>query len=81
MLKKFKIPREDPVSWQLGLVEREINTILRGEENRRNIRLGQSLLWMFRARNIFVDFNYLHYKPENVNSSLKMSSLSAQDKV
>jgi len=35
LLKKFRIPREDPISWQLGLVEREINEILREAQNRR----------------------------------------------
>lgn len=30
MLKKFRVPRGNPVVWQLGLIEREINEILRG---------------------------------------------------
>ncbi|KAJ8024520.1 E3 ubiquitin-protein ligase Zswim2 [Holothuria leucospilota] len=30
LLKKFRIPREDAESFQLGLVEREINALLRG---------------------------------------------------
>lgn len=30
LLKKFRVPRQNPVTWQLGLVEREINEILRG---------------------------------------------------
>ncbi|XP_071812261.1 uncharacterized protein [Apostichopus japonicus] len=30
LLKKFRIPREDSESFQLGLVEREINALLRG---------------------------------------------------
>ena len=29
-MKKFRIPRENPVIWQLGLIEREINEILLG---------------------------------------------------
>lgn len=28
LLKKYKIPREDPATWQLGLVEREIQDII-----------------------------------------------------
>lgn len=35
LLKKFKVLREDPISWQLGLVEREINSLLKSEETRR----------------------------------------------
>ncbi|XP_064614555.1 E3 ubiquitin-protein ligase ZSWIM2-like [Liolophura sinensis] len=31
LLKKYRVPRHDPVSWQLGLVEREINAVLRGQ--------------------------------------------------
>ena len=30
LLKKFRVPRENPVIWQLGLIEREINEILLG---------------------------------------------------
>ena len=30
LLKKFRIPQENPIIWQLGLVEREINEILHG---------------------------------------------------
>ncbi|XP_022080049.1 E3 ubiquitin-protein ligase Zswim2-like [Acanthaster planci] len=30
LLKKFRVPRQNPISFQLGLVEREINEILRG---------------------------------------------------
>ncbi|KAL5006572.1 hypothetical protein ScPMuIL_015378 [Solemya velum] len=30
LLKKFRIPQDNPVTWQQGLVEREINDILRG---------------------------------------------------
>ncbi|XP_077978469.1 E3 ubiquitin-protein ligase Zswim2-like [Glandiceps talaboti] len=30
LLKKFRVPRQNPVSFQKGLVEREINEILRG---------------------------------------------------
>ncbi|XP_013415948.1 E3 ubiquitin-protein ligase ZSWIM2-like isoform X2 [Lingula anatina] len=30
LLKKFRIPRTNPVTWQMGLVEREINELLRG---------------------------------------------------
>ncbi|XP_050419026.1 E3 ubiquitin-protein ligase Zswim2 [Patella vulgata] len=30
LLKKFRVPKENPLTWQLGLVEREINEILRG---------------------------------------------------
>ena len=30
MLKKFRVPPTNPIIWQLGLVEREINEILRG---------------------------------------------------
>ncbi|XP_038077453.1 E3 ubiquitin-protein ligase Zswim2-like [Patiria miniata] len=33
LLKKFRVPRENPISFQLGLVEREINEILRGINN------------------------------------------------
>lgn len=29
-MKKFRVPRENPVIWQLGLIEREINEILLG---------------------------------------------------
>ncbi|XP_046349991.2 E3 ubiquitin-protein ligase ZSWIM2-like [Haliotis rufescens] len=37
LLKKFRVPKENPVTWQLGLVEREINEILRGQMSpRRN---------------------------------------------
>lgn len=31
LLKKFRIPRQNPITWQLGLVEREINELLRGQ--------------------------------------------------
>ncbi|XP_059145371.1 uncharacterized protein LOC131932456 isoform X2 [Physella acuta] len=31
LLKKFRLSLNDPLSWQLGLVEREINEILRGK--------------------------------------------------
>ena len=31
LLKKFRILRQNPVTWQLGLVEREINELLRGQ--------------------------------------------------
>ncbi|KAH3840283.1 E3 ubiquitin-protein ligase ZSWIM2-like isoform X2 [Dreissena polymorpha] len=30
LLKKFRVPQTNPISWQKGLVEREINEILRG---------------------------------------------------
>ncbi|XP_072029613.1 E3 ubiquitin-protein ligase ZSWIM2-like [Amphiura filiformis] len=30
LLKKFRVPRENPLSFQLGLVEREINELLQG---------------------------------------------------
>lgn len=30
LLKKFRVPRENPVIWQLGLIEREINEVLLG---------------------------------------------------
>lgn len=30
ILKRFRIPRDNPITWQLGLVEREINEILQG---------------------------------------------------
>ncbi|XP_045216191.2 uncharacterized protein LOC123566297 isoform X2 [Mercenaria mercenaria] len=30
LLKKFRVPQNNPMSWQKGLVEREINEILRG---------------------------------------------------
>ncbi|XP_064648018.1 E3 ubiquitin-protein ligase Zswim2-like isoform X2 [Lineus longissimus] len=30
LLRKFRVPRTNPVTWQLGLVEREINELLRG---------------------------------------------------
>ena len=30
LLKKFRIPRENPITFQLGLVEREINEVLHG---------------------------------------------------
>ncbi|XP_060607453.1 uncharacterized protein LOC132759651 isoform X2 [Ruditapes philippinarum] len=30
LLKKFRVPQTNPMSWQKGLVEREINEILRG---------------------------------------------------
>ncbi len=30
LLKRFRVPRENPVSFQLGLVEREINEVLQG---------------------------------------------------
>lgn len=36
MLKKFRIPRTNPVIWQLGLVEREISEILRGYLSRQS---------------------------------------------
>ena len=29
-MKKFRVPRENPVIWQLGLIEREINEVLLG---------------------------------------------------
>jgi len=31
LLKKFRVLRSDPLSWQLGLNEREINGIIRGD--------------------------------------------------
>jgi E3 ubiquitin-protein ligase ZSWIM2 len=31
LLKKFKVQRTDERSWQLGLNEREINQIIRGD--------------------------------------------------
>ena len=31
LLKKFRVLRTDPLSWQLGLNEREINAIIRGD--------------------------------------------------
>ena len=30
LLKKFRIPRENPILFQLGMVEREINEVLQG---------------------------------------------------
>ncbi|XP_062606809.1 uncharacterized protein LOC134268556 [Saccostrea cucullata] len=35
ILKKFKVPQDNPVTWQLGLVEREINEILFGTRQRK----------------------------------------------
>ncbi|XP_033639641.1 uncharacterized protein LOC117300072 [Asterias rubens] len=34
LLKKFRVPRQNPITYQLGLVEREINEILRGIKQR-----------------------------------------------
>ena len=36
LLKKFRVPRENPVIWQLGLIEREINEILLGHLRRQS---------------------------------------------
>ncbi|ELU10326.1 hypothetical protein CAPTEDRAFT_43242, partial [Capitella teleta] len=38
LLRKFRVPRQNPVTWQLGLVEREINEILRGIAASQGIR-------------------------------------------
>lgn len=32
LLKRFRVPHDSPVTYQLGLVEREINEILRGNQ-------------------------------------------------
>ncbi|XP_041367900.1 E3 ubiquitin-protein ligase Zswim2-like [Gigantopelta aegis] len=31
LLKKFRVPKDNPITWQLGLVEREINEVLHGQ--------------------------------------------------
>ncbi|XP_067942813.1 E3 ubiquitin-protein ligase Zswim2-like [Watersipora subatra] len=36
LLKKFRVTRDDPISWQSGLVEREINSLLLAEKKRRS---------------------------------------------
>lgn len=42
LLRKFRVPRENPVTFQLGLVEREINEILQGYLMRQSPETDQS---------------------------------------
>ena len=42
LLRKFRVPRENPVIFQLGLVEREINEILQGYLMRQSPETDQS---------------------------------------
>ncbi|XP_033103223.1 uncharacterized protein LOC117106015 isoform X2 [Anneissia japonica] len=38
LLKKFRIPRQNPLTFQVGLVEREINEILRGQTQHEEVK-------------------------------------------
>ncbi|XP_071959967.1 uncharacterized protein [Antedon mediterranea] len=38
LLKKFRIPRQNPLTFQIGLVEREINEILRGQTQHEEVK-------------------------------------------
>jgi E3 ubiquitin-protein ligase ZSWIM2 len=38
LLKKFRVSRDNPISWQLGLVEREIGELLRGHYDQPPVR-------------------------------------------
>lgn len=42
LLKKFRVPRENPLTFQLGLVEREVNEILQGHPRRQSPETDQS---------------------------------------
>ena len=42
LLRKFRVPRENPVTFQLGLVEREVNEILQGYLMRQSPETDQS---------------------------------------
>ncbi|XP_033762710.1 uncharacterized protein LOC117344164 isoform X2 [Pecten maximus] len=45
LLKKFRVPQNDSITWQLGLVEREINGILHGHAAKQQRQQPQGPRW------------------------------------
>lgn len=44
MLKKFRLPKENPIVFQLGLVEREVHEVLNGHLTRQSPKTGDPML-------------------------------------
>ncbi|XP_069110456.1 uncharacterized protein [Argopecten irradians] len=51
LLKKFRVPQNDSITWQLGLVEREINAILHGHAAKQKQQQPQGPRWQ-RAKSV-----------------------------